>query len=620
MADLSTTELGLQVAESPKAPARPRMNSILVEAAKKNIEENKVREATEDLRNPGKALNPSEAPRQYEDMFKPDEVDPATGNLVSSTDQAKRMGEGKKVMTRLAQYAEKGYDKMPSTERQLLKNDLSDYLFNHQAFRASSQAQGFDLTDPSFRAQCEAASERLLKNSFMADTTRDKIADFLATSDLNYKALQQILDQQKELDQRVLKVKDEIGDDTKGLTKEVIDTEQEYESKYQRRRDPSDPNRVIYGTEIQEKAQKQSEITAKRVELDSYAQVFQLVQRKKDDIASGGSVGYTDPETGNPVTLTASDDYFGILNGWGQKISELNFEIQQAEDLIKIIDEEKDDFSSKLQEKRKQKDALEKELKEKEEDQRKLEKQKIEAQGGLTQQEEEVNQKLSGIVADAATDVWVSGKESVEATQEEAIVTGETQVYRDIQKKLYSDLYNDAKKEFRGAEFKTLIDNLKTAPLGQGVEGFGVVCLNNYYNSLPATSELRPIIDQMRRDPAKLAEFSSKITIDVLKLAAYKDPEILEKVFAPDEGLMRSLQGDVLPAIVEEALKSSELRALAEKQTGSKLTGEPEAIKKTLKDRFASMDKKKLLAALIALLGSLGIVVAAAMRTKTGAG
>ena len=70
----------------------------------------------------------------------------------------------------------------------------------------------------------------------------------------------------------------------------------------------------------------------------------------------------------------------------------------------------------------------------------------------------------------------------------------------------------------------------------------------------------------------KVTAYGSEIIGDMLKMVAYKDPKALENKFSKDERAMASLKGDILPALLETAMKDSSLKSEVEKSLGMKAT------------------------------------------------
>lgn len=630
--DIGQAEAGLRIAEQA-APAAATMDLLIHDSASKIIHEGKAAKAAEALKNPGQLLSQQEAKDKVKLVFKEDTID-AAGNLAHSTEQGTRQTDGERLASTVIKCREKGYGGLNNSEKTLIRNTLSDALFNHPAIRtiASSQTPPIDVATPAFRDYCKDAAERFLGNKELGDKMANAVVDILVSKNIDYSSLHQELENYKGLTETVDNLTTEIGTATAGgtpatgLEKEVED-QQALVNKY---KTEIVINAATHLPEVKplapgpdSRAQMVIDAKARLVDYDKKIALFSNSIKDVDNHfkRNAGAADYTitDPEgTGGASITITRGDWAARKTDWEVKQKDLEVKKNKDGDLIDKINQEEKDVDAKLKELKtkieKKKADLKNELKKQADSLKKINKARdVNEKDSIANKEQEFIDDLRKIIIDESLNLWAEGHEAIGQAKPEVVKTLEQTVRDEAKKTLREFLYDPVKKEFNKSLLNTELDSLLTG----GVDSYGRARLLvlwtacNAPGAPPELQRLKPVISEIVdftgatpviKSQEKLREFSSDVVTDMLKMVAYKDPRMLENRFKNDEIAMAKLKGDILPDLIMQAHKDKSLRGELEKSFGEKLT------KKSIGDKLKEWKWGQILGILLALGGIAALV------------
>lgn len=621
MVDVAPREmLGLQMLEVKGAATPPDMATVLRASAEKSLQEGRTKKALENLKDPGKTLDTAEMVNQYKALAKEDEIDTSTtppDKLKKSTVQETRMKPGEKALKDIKKFVEnKRYDSITDTAtKDNLKKTLTDYLINNPAFLTTKKLidPTFDITSAGARGQVETDALAILRDPLLFDGLKTVTADFLATTNIDYKELQKLLKQKMELSKDLTTLTTEIGSSGatgSGLTKAVEDLEKDLKE-YEIYTDPSNAANIIKGSYATLKEGYHNDELTNTSEIKKYESSISKANSVLQQIMSGSITTFPvlDPISNSLVNIDAMSANTYLTN-WSNKIDSLNTVIADLKLKQQLIDQDKTKKKTEF-------DGKKAELKKNEDDKKLKEKALKDLEDGsldveqkrIKEEEENVSKRAQNLLAEAVTNLWQDMSTEADKARTEKLKGLEG----DCQKMAIETLLkkvNPTKKAYDIKQLKKYRDELTR----DGIDKFGTTRIDEMiadYSGTGATPEqknLVPILDGIKNDPAKLKEFSTTLIKDILGTIAYKNPKLLEKLFTEDERHMRSLLGDTLPDLILKAYEDPSARAKAEEYFGKKMTKGD--IGKNLKELF----KNKGFWAIIGLLGAMGLLAFFALK------
>ncbi len=235
----------------------------------------------------------------------------------------------------------------------------------------------------------------------------------------------------------------------------------------------------------------------------------------------------------------------------------------------------------------------------------------------VSQGEKELLERVKGLLHNSAMNLWLEAIEVAKRQEEEVLKPAEAQCYEKAREALLAAVYDQVKGRFRKRELRGY---LRTILAPGGIEEFGKKQIEALIEkgkkqdgAPPELERLVPVLEGIKDDPAKLTEFSRRLTSDLLGIVAYKNPGMLERLFTRDEVAMRALRGDVLPDLILQARNNPALKQKIEAAVDQNLT---KATKKSLAEKLKGFDWKKLLKLLLSLGIGVGTLTVLAVVAK----
>lgn len=619
MPDVAPREvLGLQMLEVKGATAPPDMATVLRASAEKSLQEGRSKKALENLKDPGKSLDTAKMVGEYQAFAKDDEInDPVAGTLKKSTEQGTRMNPGEQALKDIKEFVEhKRYDSITDTTiKDSLKKTLADYLINNPAFLAAKKIidPTFDVTLATARGQIEVDAEAILRDPLLFDGLKTVTADFLATTNIDYKELHKLLKQKMELSKEITTLTTEVGtggSGGSGLTKVVEDMEKDLKE-YEIYTDPTNSANVIKGSYATLKEGYHTNELTKNSEIKKYEGSISKANSVLQQIMKGqiSTFPLLDPITNSVVNIDVTNVHT-FLTSWGDKIDNLKIEIADLKLKQQLIDEDKTKKKTEFSEKKA-------ELKKKEDDKKLKEKALKDLEDGsltdeqkkVKDEEEKICKRAQGLLAEAVTNLWQDMSTEADKARTEKLKGLEG----DCQKMAIETLLkkvNPTKKAYDVKQLKKYRDELTM----DGIDKFGATRIDELIadysgaSSTPEQKNLVPILNGIKSDPAKLKEFSTSLVKDILGTIAYKNPKLLESLFTKDEIHMRGLIGDVLPDLIMKAHEDISSKSKVEEYFGKNMT------KKSVGEKLNGLLKSKGFWAIFGILAALGLLAFFALK------
>ncbi len=578
----------------------------LRDAAQKALNEGNAKAAVDQLKNTGNVLKPDEAEKQARKGFKEDSLNGTNDALAYSADQTDRENNCGSTAHAIANLAEKGYDSLPAAEATLLRNQLSDTLFNHPVFQVLAESQGVSLTTPNFKTLCDGAAISFLKNSNVSTNAKNALVDALVSGKIDYKNLQVMLKNKIQMEKSYKDLADEVGNDgtnsnpKTGLELEIDNKKDELKRfKFNINSSPPPPM-IAGGVEAQIKLDAQNENAGIPGEI---YKLNAAVQQINNHFTGGvtSTINITDPITGATVGITTVN--------MGTKLGEYSSQIailQEASTNNKAAIEEIDrreaeakqqlkDIEASLKQKRKELKDL-KTAKDKKDDEIKAE------QDVVMQKEIDLLQSIKKCIDDSALGEWAKTYEAVKGAKPEAQKKAEDDIHKMAKEMIDNRILDHIKKAFKSKELDKEFDSL----LEGGLDKYGANYLGQLIAkaSLPGASPelklLLPHMLEMSKDSTKMKALSTELANHLLKGVVTKDPNKLKNKLFNEQIKYASFTQDVLPSLILQAANDPGVASELQQYVGKELT------KSKLSEVLRGADWKKILLILAIILGLVG--------------
>lgn len=598
--NISVAEVGLRVAEQ-NAPQANTFHEMIYTAANQAIAEGNAAKAAETVKNPGKTISEEKGKKRIEQIFKKDSLD-QNDNPVRTQEQRNRQVVLEELNKTIVRCREVGFGHLTVPQKQLLRTTLVNALFDHPTIRevAKIKIPNIDVTSQAFRQYCIDTAENLLSNQQIGEKMANGLVDILEEANIDYTDLLKSLDDKKDLDKTVLDLTTEIGNDgtnnqpKDGLHKDIEDQENAVKGYRTKIQDVNGVPQVV--AEAGPGSRAQQKLDAETRQLD-YEKTKGLYEGTVSQVASFFSIKNqpADAETtvldpnnpANPIIIKKSE-WPVKKSEWENKIKDLEKNQAKDKQLITKIDQEEVEAKTKLTE-------LETKIKAKKADLDKNKKtladlvKKIEItrdvneKDSIANKEQEVIESLKRMIVQESLDIWALGVETTGKIMPEMMQEVGVMMTNKAKEFLRDDVWEDGKKRFNKDRLNAQLDSL----LRNGVDKYGFNNLQalfvwcNQVNAPPELKRFLPVIKEMvdfgQNPPLiinqeKVTAYGSELIGDMLKMVAYKDPRALENRFSKDERAMASLKGDILPSLLESAMKDTSLKSEVEKSLGINAT------------------------------------------------
>lgn len=530
------------------------------------------------LEDPSKVTTTENNINEFKSKLKPDKQDPATGELTqSSPEQQARQTQGEKTIKNIRLLAEKGgLDRLRVaniTAANEIHTLLTNALKNHPAMRLVAEQAGLNPSagnfDARFTAFCKKNAEGMLNNPQILASLPDQLASSIENITINNADLQTQVNENKRVVEKINSLNSEIS----ALDAEIIDKDAGLANNLNATgaSDPINPaDKALYQTE------KTAAETALQTEQETVKQQI-LTTVDTNGYSPQESINYLNrkitktPFASFPLTEPGSKVNITSLDQAKEKLSSIKGEVEEKVQQDPRIKTHKDKINYIQQKISKITDletaqinrAAKNTLKTPEETKKtELETIKIpEAQQKLKDQEEKTLNDLNNVVFNAVTKEWIEAAKKTETEKpDESKANKENPAYKKIEENLYNSLetrdHKLDKKQL--AKYREI---LLKAPPGKEVEELGKEIIEDLLadrHAFDDKPELKPIIEKILNDPdpAKLKEFSEKLTEEVLRVAVIKDPKGFQKLWTEDEAMIRIMRGSLLPEMIKGAKKN----------------------------------------------------------------
>ena len=580
MADVVGKEvLGMKMLRREAAVGPPPdMATVLRGSAEQSLQEGRVKKALENLKAPGKMLDPIKIVDQYKNLTTGDEIDdPVRGTFKRSGEQGVRMQPGESAINVIGEYvSKKNYDSMDATQKHVCLDTLANYLINNPAFLAVKMMEDptFDITSTAAPAAIRADAIAILRNPLLFSELQTVTADFLATAQVDYKVLHGLLKQKMGLSEEITALTAEIGvggTSGSGLTHEVEDLEKDLKG-YEVSIDPNDPTRMIKGQYVilgeDYRRQELSYVAEKR----NYENVIAKATSLAEQVLLGASRPIFDPITGGLVNLDPTS-FSMYMDQWKDKLLEINSSIEESKLKQRLLNEGKTKKQNELAEKKAEKMRKEAEKKTKQKALKDLKDGTLaDEQKKVEGEERKISERAEGLLSEAVTNLWQDMSTEADKAREGKLKGLEGNCQKIALEALLKKI-NPKKQKY---DVKTL-KKFRNELVRDGVDKFGTARIDELITeyslttSTPEQKNFVPILIGIKNDPAKLTEFSTTLVKDMLGVVAYKKPKLLERLFTEDEQHMRGLMGDILPDLIMKAYEDPSARGKIDEMMGKNM-------------------------------------------------
>ncbi|VVA43803.1 hypothetical protein CANDROIZ_280002 [Candidatus Roizmanbacteria bacterium] len=599
--NISVAEIGLRVAEQ-NAPQANTFHEMIYTAANQAIAEGNAAKAAETVKNPAKTISEEKGKKRIEQILKKDSLD-QQGVPAKTQDQQDRQIILEKLNKTIVKCREVGFSHLNGPQQQLLRTTLVEALFDHPTIRevAKIKIPNIDVTSQAFRQYCIDTAENLLSNQQIGEKMANGLVDILEVANIDYTDLLKNLDDKKDLDKTVLVLTTEIGNDgtnnqpKDGLHKDIEDQENTVK-RYKTKIVTINGVQTVQpemgaGADVEAQWKVDAEIRLKNQDktINLYKNTIKDVDNYFAKHSAINEYDITDPENpAGPKLRIDRGDWANKKTEWDNTAKDLETNKLRDQKLIEKIDQQEKDEAAKLkqfEEKLKTKKAeLDKNEKTLTDLVKKIDKTRdVNEKDSIANKEREIIESLERMIVQESLDIWALGMETAGKIMPEVMQEIGVKMTNKAKEFLREDVWDDGKKRFRKDRLNAQLDSLIT----NGVDKYGLNNLQvlfmrcNQANAPPELKKFLPVIKEMvdfSQNPPliinqeKVTAYGSEIIGDMLKMVAYKDPKALENKFSKDERAMASLKGDILPALLETAMKDSSLKSEVEKSLGMKAT------------------------------------------------
>jgi hypothetical protein len=566
-----------------------QLDRLVCDAAQQKLAEHKTKDALDGVAHPASILTQAQVTEAYKKPYKKDQVK-ANSNppeLVHSTgtgSQAEVIQRGEQHVKALYDLKANGYGKMKDGQlKAYLKDNLAENLAADPAYLEVKKLElPADTFKPpkypgEWRKYCVKQAEEMLRNPAVAERIIQSGVDACnLPADIDYKGLQTLLVEVYTMEGDITTLASKIGEPAvlgqnakpaTGMYHEIDTMRTAFHDAYKVVVDhtKTPPNNIDRGTEA-DLIYKTEDLLRKRENVkkkcNNLVRDFSSKDRWKTYKVNNGSkdvFSFQDPETNAvierdpPEAVTAGD----IVTEYEQKAIEVEAEIQaykadikrmkDAEEAAKKAIKDKEDelrtAEAKLAQTKKDLPAKKQDLADKQTEVRDREQERADA----------VVKSMGEGVRQEALDRRVAVREAapnLEAAQRAEI---ETVIRREIPRLFFKNRKFD-KKELE--KFRKELDR-------KGLDTIGAEFIVKvfYTGSVikPEFAHLETTLGTMT-SPDNLKDTASFVVTQILMLAQVAAPNILKTNLTAEETYLRSLQGDILPALLHEASKRTDLK------------------------------------------------------------
>ncbi|MCX7996676.1 MAG: hypothetical protein N2691_02840 [Patescibacteria group bacterium] len=607
---------------------------LAMERARKNMANGRMQDALDNLRNPSAQLSPAEARAEVERQVE--------GYMSGGRDGPEQAANRQAVGTHVELYqklCQEGFARLTSKEKVELATILGEDL---------AANPNFMLLYPQFNPTSKEGQklvQRLMQQDFFIDKLRGSIDSFIAEGGLDYTRLKALNEELATVQTRIA----ELGDSTNavsklGQNKARIDDLQaklnDYRVEYKKDAAGNieiDPTTGLpeedFGPRALEIHNFRQQEKAKNKTKTAYINgvlALQMISNGETGLPPGfvynensKEIHISDPEllAAGVVSPVRFDDIQTTLNKFRTKANALEAEAAKFKAAADHVENQKNTLEAELKTAQEEKARLEQELKQNKDREATLIKEIGEEEERVKDEEKQKADRARGILRDAATDALVDAKHA----QDEARPQIEDEIKQAAKDKVRDLLRNGlmmtlGKNRVVDANaVRDYITLMKDAPYGKGGEAIGLAIIkkmtdSTYTGNVPGFAlETDPgiiaALKAIEEDPAELKAFSSELTTQVLKIAAFKDQSrgvweksILGDLFSKDEAALRTIMEDALPDMIVKAKGDTTVREKVKELANLDITDGNFA------DRLRSMSKNPVLKAVaIAVLLALSI-------------
>jgi hypothetical protein len=234
------------------------------------------------------------------------------------------------------------------------------------------------------------------------------------------------------------------------------------------------------------------------------------------------------------------------------------------------------------------------------------------AMNDLRRRQDAVTRRIQNITGEAVINHWMEASRENDSARPEVLREGTEQAAQQARDNLEALLYrNGSVDKYRIRECLEIMKNSKPGEsnieLGRRVVQSMLGGGSGLYGMPNASAEMRPHLEQLLRpeNEQQLRDLAGQLNGDVLKLAAYKTPNLLKRAFKKDELAMRALRDDILPQQMMQMREDNPLRRAIEQASGGKLNKRTAA--EFLRDFMGNKWTKATLVSLLGVLAGAGI-------------
>lgn len=510
---------------------------------------------------------------------------------------------------------------LPNAERAVLINHFSKDLATIQLFQALQAAEPGRFGALGNPADVRYVNE-LMRNPDFVKAVKEKISGVL-DGGKNDNAVE-VAGLEKEvlkLQDNLIKKQTEISDNSNRIT--TLDRElAEYDSKI----DPATGYEIgKYAREITDTTNNNALLSAELAQMNIAQQTIDTYLRSIKSFPAGAVINM------GTVNETFKDkaEFINWLNGPGyltftKELVNKNAEITRNNNRIAQLKEDEIKYKKELEEAKKKEESLPKEEEELESQLEKKAKEYDEKNKLVVDKEKKLSDSINEILRDTYGEMFTNIHTVAGEWQGEHIKTGEQLFEKRLNEKLnarYIDQQANGKIKIKKEDLKEDLRSMKESKPGEAVKDFGIVRINEYINAgmspaeldfLKTIVEIDPVTNQIKVDPntgekvilneEKFKSLSTKLTGEALAIMVAKDPGMLKDIFSRDDVIARVMAGDVLPTMMEQAIK--------ENKFDKKIGGFDNVTKPDLFKKFCEWAKenKKTFALLLVLLVSGGTI------------
>jgi hypothetical protein len=451
----------------------------------------------------------------------------------------------------------------------LIKNFAGD-LGTVQLFQALQAKEPGIFGDPAHVDVTKGYIEGIFKNPVFTKIIKEKVSGLLSGEKINYDELAKIQDEIVTLGTDKTKKEADLATTTtriNDLGGELI--------KYDSLPNPSNPDAGLHLKELRN-------LTLENSDLSSQLGDLELTWEKIKTFDIGTKKGAFPPslDLGGPiVTFATRKDFDNWLVGsskertdFSQKMKDLKRKIGENNFTINELKENEIKYKKELEDKKKAEASLALELKELDKKIDEKTKDKDGKDVEIKDKEKTLTEAIDKTLRDAYTDLYlglhtVAGEWKGEKIKTIGQLT-EKRIFEAQKESLIKEKRNGTK-SINGKETDRHLDVLKKAKAGEGIADYGKSRIEALYNDGTTSNEMKehlktivefdPVENKVSKvlNAEKFKELSTRLTSEFLAIQVAKDPYKLINIFSRDDALARTIMGDEVPKMMEQAIKDN---------------------------------------------------------------